>query len=981
MRPAVLLTLTIVVALSFFTTATNAQQSIPINGDRLTGIVLPVEPIPGNIVLKAQRIWAWDVDDTKRLLLRGDVEVRIGAYDFRAANAVVWINRMPSAGGLINQIAVYFASVDDPTKRAGMGVQGNRVLITGSVRGEIQMTASSLDRSRPPSSDLLRRAEQRLAQYLRRLRVDPPALAQRPQWESAQELQDSRPRPGQPIPREVVDPPERVQLPPVASRTPPLFVPKSRIMFSWGRLDVTPGEDENVVTLTGSVTIEYLADRRQGEISQLTLSAERAVVFTDPGSIEEMATSEMSADSVRGIYLEGDVSVIAENGEYMMRAPKMYYDLATNQAIMLNSILRTYSDRSRAPIYVRAEEMRQIAENQWTGSKMRASTSEFFTPHLSIGSDRVTITRRKADEEEGDEEIHFDAQGNTLRMGNLPVLYWPQFSGTIDDIPLRGVQVGTSNNERFGFETTWDLFGLTGLEKPSGLEADVHLDAFEDAAAAGVDVTYDNTMGVGNLELYGMYDDGEDRTSSGRKVDQDEAFRGVALWEHMLRIDRNWSLALQGSYISDETFITSWREDDFTDRREYETSAYLKYQRDNRALTVLGKYDMDNFISNDYLLASQQYQVEKLPEVAWRQYGESWFNDRVNYSGETRISRMRMRFERNTPDELGVRGRAFGIPGDVPVGVKLSDEGLTSEFVNRFDSRHELTAPMEWGIIKAVPFVVGRFTSYSDDFDEFSSDADSPRLFGSAGLRMTTRFQRVHNGVESQLFDLHRVRHIVEPRIVAWYAYADVDRDDLPVYDLEVESLADGGILELAVRNTFQTQRGGPGRWRSVDFLTVDTAVVLTENESDTDSPTPQYFAYRPEYTQLGDHLQSSFVFLPSDHLSFLGEATYDLEEEEVARGSIGTELRHSPVLSTFVEYRYIAVDKNELLGVGWNYRLTPKYRVQFRPDWDFREDEFRSVRLRVTRSFPDFDFNVQVRYDQIRDDTTIGASLDLAEF
>ena len=95
----------------------------------------------------------------------------------------------------------------------------------------------------------------------------------------------------------------------------------------------------------------------------------------------------------------------------------------------------------------------------------------------------------------------------------------------------------------------------------------------------------------------------------------------------------------------------------------------------------------------------------------------------------------------------------------------------------------------------------------------------------------------------------------------------------------------------------------------------------------------------------------------------------------------MGIELRHSPVLTTYIEYRYIDVDKNELLGVGWTYQLTPKYRIQINPQYDFRVDDFRSLSMRITRSFPDFDFTVQFRYDKIRDDTSIGASLDLAQF
>ena len=92
-------------------------------------------------------------------------------------------------------------------------------------------------------------------------------------------------------------------------------------------------------------------------------------------------------------------------------------------------------------------------------------------------------------------------------------------------------------------------------------------------------------------------------------------------------------------------------------------------------------------------------------------------------------------------------------------------------------------------------------------------------------------------------------------------------------------------------------------------------------------------------------------------------------------------ELRHSPVFVTYIEYRFIEIDDTRLLGIDWQYQVSPKYRIAFSPQYDFRFDDLRALNFRVTRSFPDFDLTVQVRYDQIRDDTSLGASLGFAEF
>ena len=47
----------------------------------------------------------------------------------------------------------------------------------------------------------------------------------------------------------------------------------------------------------------------------------------------------------------------------------------------------------------------------------------------------------------------------------------------------------------------------------------------------------------------------------------------------------------------------------------------------------------------------------------------------------------------------------------------------------------------------------------------------------------------------------------------------------------------------------------------------------------------------------------------------------------------------------------------------------------------DLEEDDLRSISARIQRAFPDFTLTTRVRYDDIRDETTVSASIDLIEF
>ena len=977
---AALIAIAALVWLTFTEQSSAAQQRIEITGDRLSGVVLPIEPIAGNLTIQALHAHAWTVDDTKRLLLQGDIHITLGGYSFVAEQAVLWLNRLPSEAGLINQIAIYFEEVDDPTKQAGAGVRGERLLVTASTRGEVMLDVALLDQDRP-RANLIEEAEARLAEHIRGLLAHPPALRNRPQTHAAEPeaAQDFIPLPGGRIDSEAIEGPQRITLPASRAREPWISPPDGVVRYSANLISVAPGADENVVTIVGPLVMEYLSNTPSDEWSQLTLSAERAVIFTEPGPLQQM-TSEIGAAVVRGIYLEGNVSVLAENGAYSVRSPRMYYDFRTQQAIMLDSVLRTQPREGMIPVHARALEMRQIAANQWSADEVIVSTSEFRTPHLAIGARTMSITQQRA---EGQPTRTFlESRGNTLQASGIPIFPWPRFSGEAESVPLRSIEVGSKKNDGLRMLTDWDLYTILGKKKPDGVDATLSLDGFtERGAGGGLEFEYDVGRSEGALDLYGLHDDGTDRTSSGRDVDPQHEWRGYALFEHQTRLDQQWTFQSQLAYISDETFMTAWREDWFTNSREFETSMYLKHQRENAALTLLGKYSLQDFISNDYLLASRQYAVDKAPELTYRRYGDSLFGDLFTYSTENRLTRMALAFQHSTPAEIGVREGAFGIDNDVRIDEALRAAGYRENWVSRVDSRHELALPIHAGALNVVPFVVGRVTGYDDDFEEFSSDADEARFFGAAGLRASMQFQKIDNAFESRMFDIHRLRHLVEPYIVLWHGESNVDQFDLPVYDEEVESIADGNAIQIGVRNTWQTQRGGAGQWRSVDVFALDTSAVFDSEGDPNESPTPQFFEFWPEYSRFGDHVRADANWLISDSLSLVGETIYALGPDVFARGSIGAELRHSPLLITYIEYRVIAVSNSELLGVGWTYQLTPKYRLVLQPQYDFREEDFRAINVRLTRSFPDFDFTLHVRYDQIRDDTSVGATLGLVEF
>ena len=237
----------------------DAQRVVTITGDRLSGFVLPVEPIPGNMRLQALRGRAWTTDDTKRLLLEGDVLITVGSYQFDADKAAIWINRIESADGLITQFALFLDNIESPRGRSGLAVAGEDILITGSTRGEITMNLALLERERASTEPVVMRGERRLAAYLQQLLLGQPELLRYPDVQSPPQPQPFQPTPGGTIAPEQLELPQTITLPDQAPALPSLFEPQGTVRFAAERIEFTTGEDENVVTCTGGLVVEYLA--------------------------------------------------------------------------------------------------------------------------------------------------------------------------------------------------------------------------------------------------------------------------------------------------------------------------------------------------------------------------------------------------------------------------------------------------------------------------------------------------------------------------------------------------------------------------------------------------------------------------------------------------------------------------------------------------------------------------------------------------
>ncbi|MEQ8850781.1 MAG: LPS assembly protein LptD [Phycisphaerales bacterium] len=976
-------------------------QAPSLDGRDFGGVNLPAQPQEAGVSVAGLRTWSWRVGPTTRLLVEGDVDVTVGPYRFVADRVVVWLEPVRVGGLDGEQVAFYFQDVRTPGGETTIAQSSDRLLVTALVYGGETTLRTDLLLQEEPNDGLIGQGERRLSRYLRTL-VEAPAAAQPtdidtipPSATRVERLESASAGDGEPPPwdedpalaRWIEQDPRGLG---PAERNEPIFADNATLTFYAPTIQTRPADgDRQAILLEGGAAVQYSP---VDDAKPLLLRSDRAVVFLERTESRGMASYRV--EDIEGVYFEGDV--LATNGQYTMRGERVYYDIRNDRALVLEAVFSAYDAARGTQIYVRAEAIRQISERQWRADEVLVSNVAFAEPHFAIGARDVTITQTPgvvsedageeggltADAGEGARHL-IEARELSFLAGDLETLTLRNVSGEFKTRPLRRFSIESTDGAPL-IKTEWDIYTLMGRDAPQGNDARLLLDAyFSRGPAAGVDFIWNARDARGSLLAYYIWDHGEDDLTSGAEIDHDGDHRGVVLAEQVWQLNREWTLFMEGSWISDETFIDAFFEEYAETRREFATGLYARQQAaSNRAFALEARGTLNDFVANEYLLQSLGYQTEKLPEISYFIVGEELIDRTLYYNAEARAGRIELQFSEPLAREYGLDTRArarngLGLAPNESPADRLRRAGVPESDIYRFDTRHELEAPLKLGALRVVPYLVGRFTAYDQDFDDYAPQNDeSHRLFGAGGVRISTSMTRIDDSVRSRLFDLHRIRHIIEPSLHVWHGESTIDQSNLPVLDDEVESLADGSALSVGVRNTWQTMRGGEGRRRSVDFLVMDTRVLWSSDEVDVESPFGDFYDPRPELSRLGDFVENDIVWRLTDAFALTNNLLLNTDEGDMARLTIGGLVDHGYGFSTSVEYRDLDPIGDRRLRADARYELTRKYAASLYGSYNLVEDDIQNIGATIERRFPQWTAFMSISVDNITDDFSIGFSM-----
>ncbi len=660
------------------------------------------------------------------------------------------------------------------------------------------------------------------------------------------------------------------------------------------------------------------------------------------GDDEEIQVLERS---VKSAYLEGDV--VLDYGERVVRADRLYYDFERYRALILDGVLRIDIPDRQIPFYVRADEIRQLSSREFSAKNAKVTTSEFYSPHYHVGADKIYIRDRSERDAQGRTSRQiagtYEMVNTTLNAEGVPIAYWPYSRGDVEasETLLRRFSTGYSGRYGYEVETTWNFFSLIGAERPPGYDADLQLDVLTDRGPAiGFNTNYQRDDYYGLTRGYYIHDRGEDDFGPFRDNTPDTENRGRFLWRHRHYLPNDWEATLEFAYVSDKGFLEEYRKSEWFEGKEQETVLYLKRAQNTEAITFLANWRLLDFVR----------QTEHLPELAYRRIGDT-LGPFVSYH-ESRIGAVRFLPEddRNEIEALKFRNIR---PTDVTA---------------RADVRQEEELPIKLPGGNLVPFATVRGTYWDG---QPRDEGALWRGFGIYGVRGASYLSRVFDDVRSELFDINRIRHIIQPNFAVWAAHSNVDSTRITPFDEGIETIDAFYGAVVGVKQTWQTKRGGEDKQRTVDLLTLNTEAGffggddIQKNEKAVGYGNP----LRPEDSRTRNYVGLDATWRLSDTTSFLYDLNYDLNDKRFDRHDISLAIERSPRLAYVVGWRSADDIDLSLVGGGFNYRLNEKHIISARTWYDIDRDRVGEISITYVRKLPRWYMAFTAEFDDVFDD------------
>lgn len=995
-------------------------------------ISTPHDQVQAPVRLSADKVIGWSDGNLDILLARGNIVLEQGLLRLRMREAVVWMNSAEVRRGQPLRLWGY----GEGEVRVGEGAQlqtSQSVLFDLQTRGEFRLQNPQMEK-RPASDDpLYRRA---LSAWQTPSDKSPDAPSTTPI------LTPPRSPVAAPQPKpELAKPP----LPPTVPGTQPQkpakpderspalpglgimagprlrsirIAPRGSSPFSHETFPVGPSEYATVVL--GGVVI-YVEDAE----GSLDISTDRAVIWSRNVAGERLLSELQfgrTTDERYEVYLEGHVEVRQTPAQgplagktRLAQADQAYFDLQRNVGVLRHAQLVVPEPRLPLPVYLRATEIRQVAADMFEANDVEVFASRLPSdPSVVARAPSATLQLREVpvrglfgrpqlDPQTGqprlETELYGTADDFSLWLEGVPFFYWPHVEGDLRDPlgPLDRIKIRGDRVFGFGLMLDWDLFELLGGQRPSNTRWELETDFLSERGPALGTIFQsrgENLLGIPgpyqtDIHLWHIYDTGTDRLGGIRTFAPPTRWRGRDTIRHRQELGEDWVFLGQFSWLSDRNFLEQYFKREFDEDINQETFAYLKWQRDDLAGSLLVQPHLRAWVN----------------ETAWLPRGDFYILGQDIFETLTWFSRASAGYAIFSPsDDIPAGYPLVPIPGEflrvrpLPPSPDFPHWGRRE--LARFDWWNELDWPFQLGPFKIVPYTLLDLTWYQ----ETMTDPDpTGRIYYGGGARASLPLSRIYPDISSILFNIHGIAH----KLVLWsdYRYVRSDRNfrelilldrldddatdqarrDLRTYFLtffppgsrefflatspffdpqlyalrrgyeySAETLDDLQFLRFGLDQRWQTKRGFPGQQHIVDWMTFNLRAT-----------------YFPDSQR--DNFGHSFAFLEYDYIWHLGDRTtlvsngwFEPYGDGARLFSIGMFLDRGEHMSFYLGYRLLEPIGSDAVITSATYQLSPKWSVTLATTYDFGIAQNLGQSFIVTRTGTDLRVSLGISYNPL---------------
>ena len=403
---------------------------------------------------------------------------------------------------------------------------------------------------------------------------------------------------------------------------------------------------------------------------------------------------------------------------------------------------------------------------------------------------------------------YYEAHNATLYLGDVPVFYLPYYKRSLKG--HRFIWVITP-----GYRSRYGAYMLNTFQYQSSeaFEASLHVDARSlRGLAGGPEITYDaGRFGKGNIFYYYADDDEPGKDFKGKPIDNDrDRFR----FEHLANLTTNLTLRASVNYQSDPFILRDFFESEFRENVQPKTFVEANQLWRNWTLDALVQPQVNEFFET----------VQRLPDVKLTGLRQQLWETPLYYDSETSFGYFERRFASSAPLQPNYAAA-------------------------RGDTFHQILYPMTFfGWLNFTPRVGDRVTYYSEANGRGATTDEHVRNVFNTGAETTFKASRIWEGAESKLFDVHGLRHIVEPGInYVFVPDPNVRPRQLPQFDYElpslrllpidfpdynaIDSIDTRNVLRFQLRNKLQTKRQNTSQ--SSFFHTEEDNYVQPEEEQE----------------------------------------------------------------------------------------------------------------------------------------------------